>query len=190
MSPTKPWLNIEPSYEPNTADGQTIGPRDVRMNGWWSILSGAMGVVYGGPRGAWNIGAESSPNWGDVNRPAAVQTGNIQKILSKFSWEKLAPDSNNIAVTSGRGSFGGSDYVAAGRASDGSLIIAYTPSSRTLGINLSQLSGAGTAQWHDPVSGAAAGTATSVTNSGTQSFSTPGNNSGGDSDWVLVIKKN
>jgi hypothetical protein len=43
------------------------------------------------------------------------------------------------------------------------------------------------AQWYDPTSG----TYTSIgrfDNTGTQNFTPPGNNSTGDSDWVLVLQ--
>ena len=64
----------------------------------------------------------------------------------------------------------------------------YTADGGSVNVDLSKLSGAGTAQWYDPVSGQASGGAQSVSAGGSQSLSAPGANSGGDSDWVLVIK--
>lgn len=189
LSPTKPILDAEPPYIPDPCCGDLkTSPQRNRANGWWAILAGAMGVVYGGERyGTWNIGKDGTKNWETTADESGKHTGNIRRILENFPWDKLTPDWDNQAVTGGRGSYGGTDYVAAGRAEDGSLIVAYTPDGGTLNVDLSKLSGSGTAQWYDPVSGAAAGSAQSVSNSGSNSFSSPGSNAGGDSDWVLVI---
>ena len=196
LSPTKPVIDAEPPYEPGTAMGTTTSATDNRRFGWWAVLSGAFGVAYGGPRESWAVGNGSdgassvAVDWNAINRDQAKHTGNINKILSQFAWYKLSPDWDNAVVTGGRGSMGGSDYVTAGRADDGSLIVAFAPNTTTLQVDMSKLGGAGTATWYDPASGAASGSPQSVTASGTQSFATPGNNSVGDPDWVLVIKAN
>lgn len=177
-SPTRPVLINEPAYEPNNADpngDSSTSPADVRNQAWWSVLAGAMGAVYGGPLGAWNIGAESAPNWSDLERVQASQVGNVGRILGQFAWEKLSP----------RGGGGTQTAVA----SDGSLVVVYAAGGGSVSVNLSSMSGAGSAQWYDPVSGQASGSAQPVTGGGSQSFSAPGSNSGGDSDWVLVVKK-
>lgn len=193
ISPTKPVLDAEPPYEPSTAmqSGNVTTALMNRRFGWWAALSGAMGVVYGGPQGSWAVGYKSSPNWSsDIERTQAKHTGNINKILSPLGWQKLSPDWDSATVISGRGSYGGTDYVTAGRADDGSLIVAYVPSARSVSLDMSKMSGAATVQWFDPASGESAGTSQTVANSGSQSFATPGNNSEGDSDWVLVVRKN
>lgn len=177
-SPARPSFILEPAYEPNNADPNgrsSTTPLDVRNQVWWAVLAGAMGVSYGGPVTAWNIGDESAPVWSDVEREPAKQVGNVRKILEQFAWEKLVPA-------------GGSSTQTA-VASDGSLIVAYNGSGNSISVDLSKLSGAGSAQWFDPVSGLASGGAQPTPNSGSRTFATPGNNSGGDSDWVLVIKK-
>lgn len=183
----KPVLDMEPAYDPKACCGsdQDTSEQENRRNGWWAVLAGALGVVYGGPQETWNVG-----NNGDqvptaaINRNAARHTGNIRKILEPLNWHLLQPDWDNQTVTGGRGSYGGTNYVTAGRASDGSLIVAYIPQGGSLTVNLTKLSGPATAQWYDPTTGNTAGTATAVTNSGSQTFNTPGN-----SDHVLVIKR-
>lgn len=186
QNPIKPFLNIEPAYEPTNANSTTTSVLQVRQNGWWVVLGGAAGVTYGGPGSVWNA---SSFGGADTNRPAAIQTGYINKILGPLAWEKLVPDFSHQAITSGYGSYGSTDYVTAGLANDGSLIVAYLPSNRAITVNLSKLSGAATAQWHDPSTGNTSGSSTNVTNSGSHQFTPPGNNAAGNSDWVLVIKR-
>ena len=82
----------------------------------------------------------------------------------------LVPDQAHTVVTSGFGTFGDDDYVTAARTPDGTLAMAYVPSSRTITVDLSTLSGPVTARWYDP----AAGTFTPIpgspfTNAGTAS---------------------
>ena len=102
--------------------------------------------------------------------------------MTPLNWQLLQPDWNNETVTGGRGSYGSTNYVTAGRASDGSLIVAYTPQGGSLTVNLSRLSGSATAQWYDVTTGNPVGSAETVTNSGSKSFST-------NTDSVLVIKR-
>lgn len=190
QSPTKPVLDAEPPYEPSTAmqEGDVTTPLMNRRTGWWAALAGAMGVTYGGPPGAWKINKEKAPDWGaDIERAQARDTANIRRILTQFTWNKLAPDWDNATVTGGRGDYGGDDYAPAERADDGSLIVAYAPNGRTFTVDLSMLEAPATAQWFDPTTGTPGGSSDSVTNSGEQSFATPGQNAAGDDDWVLVI---
>jgi hypothetical protein len=52
---------------------------------------------------------------------------------------------------------------------------------------MSNLAQTSTARWFDPTNAAYA-TIGTFPNSGTQSFNTPGNNSAGSTDWVLMIE--
>ena len=188
LIPVKPVLDAEPAYDPHPCCGTdpATTPQKVRRNGWWAVLSGAMGVVYGGPSETWNIGNSPKPDWKAVARPAAVHTGNIRKILEPLAWNLLIPDFHNNTVIGG-GERGGTNYVAAGIASDGSLIAAYTPVASTLRVDLAKLAAPGTAQWFDPASGNPEGAAVPVENHGLRSFTSPGQNSDHETDWVLIV---
>ena len=98
-------------------------------------------------------------------------------------------DQSHAVITDGLGTYGTNDYVTAARTPDGTLAIAYIPSSRAVTVDLSTFSGSVTARWYDPT----AGTFTSASespfpNAGSQQFTTPGTNAGGDDDWVLVLE--
>lgn len=189
QTPTKPFLTVEPAYEPTNADPtgrKNTSVLDVRQGNWWAVLGGAAGVAYGGPASIWD--ATGYPS-GDVARPAAVQTGYVSKILNQVAWYKLIPDFDHQAVTAGYGAYGQTSYVTAGLANDGSLLVAYMPSNRAITVSLSKLSGPATAQWYDPSNGQTSGAGSSVANNGSQQFTPPGNNAAGNSDWVLVIKR-
>jgi hypothetical protein len=54
---------------------------------------------------------------------------------------------------------------------------------------MSKLSGPATARWYDPTNGVFTEiSGLPFANTGTQSFTTPGSNSSGDPDWVLVVE--
>jgi hypothetical protein len=80
------------------------------------------------------------------------------------------------------GEFRGLDYLAAARTSDGSTVIAYMPTSRTIHVDMSKVSGNQVkAWWFDPRNGRAAA-AGMFPSSGTHEFTPPG-----EGDWVLVL---
>jgi hypothetical protein len=82
-----------------------------------------------------------------------------------------------------------SDYVTAGRTPDGSLVMAYLPSLRTVTVDMSQLSAPASAHWYDPSRGTYAAVAGSpLANSDMRKFTPPGKNGDGDGDWVLVLE--
>lgn len=185
---SKPFLNSEPPYYPSNPGGVNTSRKRNRFNGWGQILGGGLGVVYGGDRYAtWNIGGNGTYDWAGTADVTGNDTGNIQRILTKFHWERLVPNWDSSVVTSGRGSYNTTNYVTCGVAPDGSLIVVHLPEGGSVTVNKATLNTAGTAYWYDPTTGALSGTGTAITNSGTQSFSIPGNNSAGDNDWVLVL---
>lgn len=185
-NPTKPFLNLEPAYEPDAADGTKTTDLQVRTCAWGTLLGGGMGIAYGGPRDSWAIG-QPNLNWSALDRPSAVQAGIVNKIMSQFAWEKLVPDMNGTVVKGDRGSKGTNDYVTAGATADGSLVVAYTPKARSLTIDMSKLSGPANAFWFDPANATKTDAGINLPNSGSKSFTTPGNNAAGESDFVLII---
>ena len=111
------------------------------------------------------------------------------------------PDTGSDLVTAGRGTHaplmtpGGSGgvydsldaqdtYVTASVTPDGSLAVVYCPVSTTVTIDDSVLVGSYTATWVDPVDPTQTQTATP---SG-DNYTTPGANSAGDDDWLLVFR--
>lgn len=185
VQPTKPILNIEPAYETKDALSNTVTtPYMVRRNAWWTQLAGSIGIAYGGSSKIWDIGPGTWQT--DVNLPGARQVGYIRQILEPHPWQKLVPDWNHAAVTSGYGTYGNNDYVTAGKASDGTLLVAYTPNSRTLTINMASLAGPVQAYWYDP-SNAQATNLGNFPNTGSKTFTTPVSNAAGDKDFILLL---
>jgi hypothetical protein len=81
-------------------------------------------------------------------------------------------------------------YATAARSSDGSLVMVYVPTARTITINMSKLSSPAAAHWFDPSSGRCVDAAGSpFPNSGYRELATPGvNGGGGDGDWLLILE--
>jgi hypothetical protein len=87
------------------------------------------------------------------------------------------------------GSITTSTCATAARTSDGSLVMAYLPTSRTITVDMSKLASMATARWYDPTNGAYVKIEGSPgANIESREFTPPGSNSSGDGDWVLVLE--
>jgi len=116
------------------------------------------------------------------------------------AWYDLIPDTNHVVVTAGFGTFdtnadihlvNNNDYATAARTADGSLVMAYMPTARTLTVDMSKLSGPAVAHWYDPANSTYLSISGSpFVNSGPRDFTPSGNNSDGDGDWILVLETN
>jgi hypothetical protein len=190
--PAQPVVMIESDYEFE----QNSTPATLRRQEYWSLLSGAAGQLYGNGY-TWPFKA----GWKDkLDTPGAKQMAHVQALFGPRAWHQLVPDQKHTVVTAGYGTFDAtttagnryvmtSDYVTAARTPDGTLVLAYLPSRRTVKVDMTKLAGPATARWYDP----SRGTYTPVTgsplpNSGERSFTPPGNNADGDGDWVLLLE--
>jgi hypothetical protein len=96
-------------------------------------------------------------------------------------------------VTEGGGTFEEPDYVTSAATSDGKVLLAYIPSvtarSSSITVDMTALRGAARAQWFDPTSGNYLEVRGSpFPNVGMKSFKTPGKNSAGAEDWILLLQ--
>jgi hypothetical protein len=103
----------------------------------------------------------------------------------------LVPDQAHTVLTAGYGSLtgtGSSDYVPTEVALNGSFLLAYIPTSRTVTVDLTKLAGTQVhAQWYDPTTGAYTeiGTLAKTSNA---TFTTPSQaHADGAQDWILVL---
>ncbi|HKU96304.1 MAG TPA: DUF4038 domain-containing protein [Vineibacter sp.] len=159
-----------------------------RKQAYWTMLSGGAGHAYGA-KGVWGWG---DPRWGPnfqaaLNAASAAQMKHVSDLFTTRAWHRLMPDLDGTIMTRGAGE--GVDYATTARASDGSLVIAYIPTERTVSIDMGRLAGPAIARWFDPTNGrytAIAGA--TLANRGSRDFTTPGNNAIGHSDWVLVLE--
>jgi hypothetical protein len=186
-----PSIMIEANYEFENLQGPVTTAPILRQQEYWTMTSGAAGQLYGNHY-TWPF----TNGWKNhLDTPGAVQIGYLKTFFQARAWYNLVPDTNHVVVTGNIGTFSSTghvadnDYLTAARTPDGSLAVIYTPIIRPLTVNMSQLSGPAVSRWFDPSSGKFSDLAGSpFPNSGTQSFTPPGNNSDGDGGWVLVLE--
>jgi hypothetical protein len=191
-SATTPVFLVEANYEsetnPATDGGST---RNLRLQEYWSLLSGASGQLYGNHY-TWSF----FPGWQiNLDTVGVKQFGYVKALFDSRPWYNLVPDTSHVVVTHGYGTFSSSgsidanDYGTAASTPDGMLVMMYMPTVRTVTVDMSKLSGEAMAWWYDPASGSFIQiSGSSFTNSGTQNFTPPGNNADGDGDWVLLVE--
>jgi hypothetical protein len=184
VTPAMPYFLIEARY-----DGEGASDQELRAQSYWTVLSGGFGHIYGDCP-MWHFGAPaassfcSGTDWrADLTNQGSRNMQYLHQLFTARHWNLLVPDEANAAVTAGLGS--GSDYVTAAVASDGSSIIAYLPSARTVTVDGSALGATMKAWWYDPGAGTSVLDGTYSTSS-SHDFIPP---SGGSGDWVLVIDK-
>ena len=119
----------------------------------------------------------------------------FKNFFSSRKWYNLIPDQSHTLLTAGYGTYtpGGnvsdSDYATAAKTLDGTLAVVYTPVRHTLTIALNNFSSRVATRWYDPTADTfAAIPGSPFPNCGSHNFTTPGNNSRGDPDWVLLLQ--
>ncbi len=183
-----PFFFLEGRYE-NEGDGTE---QRVRVQAYHALLSGAMGQLFGN-NPIWHFNGpglySTSLTWQQALGGRGSQSmTHVRSLFAPRSWWTLEPDATNTILTGGLSNE--QDRAVAARASDRSFAIAYTPSVRTITINLGQLAGPKvTARWYDPASGNySAITGSPFSASGSQTFRPNSNNSANFGDWALVLE--
>ncbi len=200
-SPVSPLFLTEANMEgANNTNMLAIGgvstPADglvLRRQMYWMMTSGASGHVWGNT----HVNHSDSLWQSNLNTPATLQVALLTNLFTKYQWWLLVSDQTHQIVTAGYGTYSAgnenlynSTYATTAWITDGSLSLTYVPSATTLTIAMNNFAGTSvTAQWYDPTNGTfTAITGSPFPNTGTQTFATPGTNSAGDPDWVLVLQ--
>ena len=153
QSDTIPTFMIEANYEyeqnPDTDGGST---RILRMQEYWTMLSGATGQLYGNH---YAVGFPSG--WQNyLDSPGVTQLKYMANLFGSRAWYKLVPDQTHVFVTGGYGQFvsggliAGNNYVTSAVTPDGSLGMAYLPQGGTITVAMTKLRNTVTARWFDP----------------------------------------
>ena len=184
----KPVVMVEANYE---QEHDYTGPATLRRQEYWAVLSGAAGQLFGN-KYTWQFAQDWKSH---LDTSGSLQLAYATNLFSSRSWYDLVPDQQHSFVTQGFGTFAStgsvnnSDYVTAAVTSDHKLGMAYVPSARTLTVDMTQLAGPVNARWYDPTNGTYATISDApLDNVGPRDFTTPGKNSAGDGDWVLVLE--
>lgn len=185
-----PALLSEANYEgeSNLPGTPVTGAVVLRRQMAWTLTSGSPGYFYGSDD--W----ESLPGWeGRLDTPAVAQLDRLRALFASFDWWTLVPDESAEVLVGGRDApvnagvevgIMGSDYVTAARA--GGSLIAYLPTARTVTVDPTKLAQPQTARWIDAADATAPPVEVGIDPSGT--LTTPGRNSAGGEDWLLLLQ--
>ncbi len=194
----QPVFVVEDHYDEETvgsppeANNMELGtPLVNRRQDYWSMTCGATGKHYGN-HSIWTF----SSGWQDhLTTKCVSELGYMKELFEPRPWYDLVPDQAHTVMKSGYGTYtdtgkvSQSDYATAARTSDGSLVVVYMPTRRTITIDMTKLRGPVTARWYDPTNGIFSMILGSpFVNWGAHSFAPPVKNSAGDGDWVLVLE--
>ena len=201
-SPTRPAYLKETGYEnENWIPGDAAS---VRMYEYWTILGGATAGGFFGNRDIWefatakwwsNFAFGHGPWQKALDSAGSLDMMRLGQLLDSVPWYSLVPSGQGgmkSAVTEGGGTYGRLDYVTAATTADGKVLLAYIPPtakrSSSVTVDMTQLRGSAQARWFDPTSGSYKEAASSLAKNGSRSFAIPGKNSGGTTDWILVLQ--
>ena len=183
MTPVRPFFLMESKYE----NEHSVTMQQLRAAAYYTVIWGGCGNVYGNCP-MWHFG--SSPTWcgsvdwrGALSSPGTQSMTWVQRLFTSRRWWRLEPDYANAVLTSGAGTYGQADYAVAASTSDGSSILAYLPTSRTVTIETTSLGPDSVcAWWFRPGDG----TTMFVGDfpGGSSAFTPPA-----AGDWVLVVDK-
>jgi hypothetical protein len=183
-------------------------PASVRMYQYYAILGGATAGGFFGNRDVWKFATDrwwfDPANFGHGTWTAAIEsTGTFDflylgRLLDSVPWYNLVPSELSgmkTLIMGGVGNYGTTDYVVAEATSDGKTLLAYIPPTRkgpsSLTVDMAALAGPSRGSWFDPTSGSFTDLGGgNFPNVRTKTFTTPGMNSRGESDWVLVLRVN
>jgi hypothetical protein len=186
----RPALLSEANYEgENNLPGTPVTNDEVlRRQMAWALTSGSPGYIHGSDD--W----EFHPGWeGRLDTAAVAQLGRLREFFAALDWWTLVPDESAEVIVRGRGTpvaagvevgIMGSDHVTAARA--GGSLVAYVPTARTLTVAPTKLAQPPTARWVDAADATVPPVEVAVDPSG--SVATPGRNSAGGEDWLLLLR--
>ena len=193
QTPIAPNYLLEAHYElEKVGEPWDYGnPPVLRRQEYWAMLTGGTGQLYGNAF-IWTF----MPGWKYyLDTEGVTQLIIWKNFFESMPWQNLVPDQAHTVVTAGLGTFGDlqtrvytSDYCTASKTPDGSYVVAYMPTVRTITVNMANLKAPAIARWFDPSNGAY----TTISggpfaNKGTREFTPPGKNHDGNGDWVLLL---
>ena len=190
-SPVSPACLIEWFYENDLFGGSA----PYRKYMYWGYLGGIAGGFFGNEQ-IWRFD-DGTPGTDFLTLETTQATLDAVRMFAFWDarpWHRLKPSGlggMGTLVTAGGGTASpqSTDYVAAAATPEGDLLLAYVPPAHTgsVTIDMTKLGASVTARWWDPTNATFTAIGT-FANTGTHAFTTPGNNSAGDTDWLLVLE--
>ncbi|AXC16281.1 hypothetical protein ACPOL_7089 (plasmid) [Acidisarcina polymorpha] len=193
QTPVAPTYLVEAHYDLEDAGKPPdYGyPPVLRREEYWTMLTGGTGQFYGNAY-TWSFKSGWETH---LDTPGVMQLTIWKKFFATLPWQDLVPDQDHSVLVAGMGNYGDlrtrvsqAEYSTAAKTSDGSIVVVYMPTARSITLNMASLKGAAYARWFDPTNGRY----TTIRpepfeNQGIQQFTPPAKNHDRDSDWVLVL---
>jgi Protein of unknown function (DUF4038)/Putative collagen-binding domain of a collagenase len=183
-----PFFLIESAYEHE----HSVSTAQIREQAWQALLAGATGQIFGN-NPIWHFSGPGlypqAQTWEKaLGSPGSRSMAVVARVFGSLPWWRLIPDEVGDAVIVG-GRDQGNDRAVAALACDHRWGLLYVPTRRTLTLDTSAFSGKTVKfTWVDPSNGAVSrATPKSAPTAGTVRLSPPGDNSSGDSDWLLKV---
>lgn len=150
---------------------------------YFPMVNGACGSFYGHDT-VWHFGS----GWQTalVSATPIAHIGVWKAFMQSIKWWTLVPDSGATFVTTGNTYSAGTTGTNAAVSADGTLGLAYLPANASVTVAMTKMAGTVTARWFDPTNNTFSSIG-SFANTGTHTFTSSGNNAGGDPDFVLVL---
>lgn len=182
----KPFILMESSYE----NEHGVDTRRLRTQVFHALLTGATGHIFGN-NPIWHFGGgglfDAPVTWTEaLDGPGSTSMAAITAIMGQVAWSDLRPDLDGELLVGGVDD--GHDRAVAAIAGDRSWAMVYVPTDRTVTLDLASLDGANRLVWLDPTTGAAMWE-TDVDPTGPIGIESPGDNAGGDTDWVVLVER-
>lgn len=173
-----PTYLFETCYEHETIQSCVATSSEVRRRQWWGFLGCGAGEIVGN-NPIWKFGSGWQQQLGS---PVSLHEQRLFGVVQQLSWQTLELDDTLVTP---RGT--GYAEIAATRTADHKQALIYVPpdGAASFSVDLGHLSGAVTAKWLDPTVDKAVDDGSNLT--GVKAFTTPGNNMGGDRDWLLML---
>jgi hypothetical protein len=187
-APPKPTFEIEDYYDNSTANGALPN----RRYQWWAFLGGVGGQFYGDEQ-LWPYDSAHGGWQANLAAPGAQDMSKLHGLIRSIPWQNLVPSGlagQKTIVTANGGAPGTPDFIACAADLAGTVGVCYVPpawSQASFTVDSTVMSAPYRASWSNPTTGAASVIATGIANTGTHTFTPPGDNGSGYADWALVL---
>jgi uncharacterized protein DUF4038 len=183
--PQRPFVLIESTYEGE----HDAPPEQIRFQAWAAMLSGAAGQFFGN-NPIWHFDGPTLFKYEGSWRQALDSVGSrdmarLGTFFRSQRWIDFQPVADGQVITTDTGT-----APVAARNTDGTTTIVYVPAHGTGTRELRLKSQhSGRAQWFDPAGDASPVNATIDRDASSRLLvHTPGRNSAGATDWVLILR--